>query len=701
RDRSSAWDAAMQQLTGTEARIHALQQLQDKLARGAGMEDWLAARGLHDAPRLWQSISIETGWEDALESVLRERLNGLTLAQFDSAAEWLRDAPPGKMTVIDTGAAADSAAEGAPGGVELRRYVACRNAGLEGVLQEWLHGVYVVPDAASGMSLRSALRVGDILVTREGHICTRHSVSFHAPDSELHGVLSRQREIEALQQSLAEQRNAVARIQEEITAAEQGIEQHKAQWSELREAVRHTQQRHHELQMEAVRLTEQAQRFTQRGEQITAELAEIAQQTDAESAQRAAAEAAAASVGQAAQDAREQLAVATELHTRAETVVQLQREALQNARHVHQETQFELRTFELKIGDIEATLQKSAETIANLRASIDAERNALAECNDEPSQTQLQQALATRVEREQALARARDTLEGAEAQLKSVEQERLACEQRLDPLRERINEVRLREQEARLTEEQFARQLTEAGAREDELRAMLERGTRSSALLGEIARLNEEITALGAVNLAALEELQAAQERKTYLDAQSADLTEAMATLEDAIRRIDRETRERLQQTFDEVNAHFSKMFPALFGGGNARLVLTGDEILDAGVHVIAQPPGKKNSSIHLLSGGEKALTALALVFSMFQLNPAPFCLLDEVDAPLDDYNTGRFCDLVKQMSDSSQFLFISHNKITMEIAQQLLGITMQEPGVSRVVAVDIDEAMKLTEEAA
>jgi chromosome segregation protein len=156
-----------------------------------------------------------------------------------------------------------------------------------------------------------------------------------------------------------------------------------------------------------------------------------------------------------------------------------------------------------------------------------------------------------------------------------------------------------------------------------------------------------------------------------------------------------------LQQTFDEVNAHFSKMFPALFGGGNARLVLTGDEILDAGVHVIAQPPGKKNTSIHLLSGGEKALTALSLVFSMFQLNPAPFCLLDEVDAPLDDYNTGRFCDLVKQMSEHSQFLFISHNKITMEIAQQLLGITMQEPGVSRVVAVDIDEAMKLTEEAA
>jgi chromosome segregation protein len=229
----------------------------------------------------------------------------------------------------------------------------------------------------------------------------------------------------------------------------------------------------------------------------------------------------------------------------------------------------------------------------------------------------------------------------------------------------------------------------------------VEKGMRPSTLNAEITRLNDEIKALGAVNLAALEELNAARERKDYLDAQSRDLNEAMATLEDAIRRIDRETRERLQHTFDEVNRHFSEMFPALFGGGQAKLLLTGEEILDSGIEVIAQPPGKKNTSIHLLSGGEKALTALSLVFSIFQLNPAPFCLLDEVDAPLDDHNTGRFCELVKKMSRQSQFLFISHNKITMEIAEQLLGITMQEPGVSRVVAVDIDEAMKLREAAA
>ena len=218
---------------------------------------------------------------------------------------------------------------------------------------------------------------------------------------------------------------------------------------------------------------------------------------------------------------------------------------------------------------------------------------------------------------------------------------------------------------------------------------------------GDITRLTQAIGELGAVNLAALEELKTSSERKDYLDAQSNDLQEAVTTLEDAIRKIDRETRELLRETFESVNRHFGSMFPALFGGGEARLIMTGEEILDAGVQVMAHPPGKKNSTIHLLSGGEKALTAISLVFAMFQLNPAPFCLLDEVDAPLDDSNTSRFCGLVKKMSAQTQFMFISHNKITMEMAEQLVGVTMPESGVSRVVAVDIEEALRLREDLA
>jgi len=224
----------------------------------------------------------------------------------------------------------------------------------------------------------------------------------------------------------------------------------------------------------------------------------------------------------------------------------------------------------------------------------------------------------------------------------------------------------------------------------------IERRVGSRGMQAEIQRLTDEIAALGPVNLAALTELTTARERKSFLDAQALDLTQAVETLEAAIKRIDRETRELLQDTFDVVSKNFSEMFPALFGGGQASLKLTGEEILDAGLQVFAQPPGKKNQSIQLLSGGEKALTAIALVFSLFKLNPAPFCLLDEVDAPLDDPNTERFCELVRQMSAQTQFLFITHNKITMELAAQLVGVTMPEPGVSRIVEVDIEAAMEL-----
>jgi chromosome segregation protein len=256
--------------------------------------------------------------------------------------------------------------------------------------------------------------------------------------------------------------------------------------------------------------------------------------------------------------------------------------------------------------------------------------------------------------------------------------------------------MRLKEQAAALAAQQFADQLAETHAEIDTLPEQLKAFGNKSGLPAEIERLQNAIAALGAVNLAALDELQIATERKEYLDAQATDLTEAMATLENAIRQIDRESRQLLQQTFDAVNENFSRLFPVLFGGGQAHLLLTGEEILDCGVQVVAQPPGKRNTSIHLLSGGEKALTAISLVFALFQLNPAPFCLLDEVDAPLDDPNTDRFCRMVNDMARETQFLFISHNKITMEIANQLIGITMPEPGVSRVVAVDIAEALEL-----
>jgi chromosome segregation protein len=476
---------------------------------------------------------------------------------------------------------------------------------------------------------------------------------------------------------------------------------HRVRLDELRQMLSDRQQEHHAIQMEALRLAQTNERVAERTRQIAEELAEVGAQTRTADETGRTAEARSIELRVEATQLDEQVALANDLYRRAETVLDLQRQALQEARDAMQQALFNQKTYSNKITDIESSIKVISESLERLSSTLLARREELTGYHETTLQEQLQKALALRAEREQTLVGARSAQDGMEGQLKSVDEERHSCEQKLEPLREKVADTRLKEQEARLNEAQFAQQLVEAGAREEELAASLEKGTRPGALQTEIGRLNEEVTALGAVNLAALEELQAARERKDYLDAQSRDLTEAMATLEDAIRRIDRETRERLQQTFDEVNRHFSELFPALFGGGNAHLILTGDEILDAGIQVTAQPPGKKNTSIQLLSGGEKALTALALVFSLFQLNPAPFCLLDEVDAPLDDYNTGRFCDLVKKMSQQSQFLFISHNKITMEIGEQLLGITMQEPGVSRVVAVDIEEAMKLTEEAA
>jgi chromosome segregation protein len=338
-----------------------------------------------------------------------------------------------------------------------------------------------------------------------------------------------------------------------------------------------------------------------------------------------------------------------------------------------------------------------------LAAQVTQQKGLLAQLTSEraaidwtPVEQALQRQLGARGEAEQALAAARDRQEGLGAELRAGDETRRAAEQKLEPARAKIEEMRLKEQAVALAVQQFADQLADAHADVDALPAELKAFGNKSALPAEIERVQGAIAALGAVNLAALDELDTATQRKQYLDAQAADLVEAMATLENAIRQIDRESRQLLQQTFDAVNENFAKLFPVLFGGGQAELVLTGTEILDSGVQVVARPPGKRNTSIHLLSGGEKALTAISLVFALFQLNPAPFCLLDEVDAPLDDPNTDRFCRMVQDMARDTQFLFISHNKITMEMANQLVGITMPEPGISRVVAVDIAEALEL-----
>jgi chromosome segregation protein len=361
-----------------------------------------------------------------------------------------------------------------------------------------------------------------------------------------------------------------------------------------------------------------------------------------------------------------------------------------------QRLQIEITVAGERLAEVEQAMREAGEERDHLFTQIERARLDEAKLDDSQAREGLEQWLQQRLVAEQGLRDARTRQDELAEGLRACDEQRLSLERELQPRVDRVTDLKLKEQAARLAAEQFDRQLEEAGADLESLGARAERGSGASSLQAEITRLAQSIETLGAVNLAALEELEAARQRHEFLQAQSSDLKAAITTLEDAIRRIDRETREMLLSTFDQVNRHFGELFPHLFGGGDARLSMTGEEILDAGVQVMAQPPGKRNSTIHLLSGGEKAMTATALVFALFKLNPAPFCLLDEVDAPLDEANTERFCDLVRSMTAETQFLFITHNNVAMEMAEQLIGVTMQEQGVSRIVAVDIDSAVKL-----
>ncbi len=678
-----------------EGRLSTLKRIQERVDEDAEIQEWLERHALTMLPRLWQKLTVDPGWETAVESVLRERVHSLQLADAEAIQALLADPPAAKLAVFAPGET--TAAPHASGLTPLASKVRCSDAGISGLIEDWLSDFYAV-EGIPQLSVRLALPRGAVLVNREGHQFGRYSVGFHGPDSGDAGILIRQREIEALTAQLAEYGPKLSAAQAAVAHVESGFADYRALLAGLRSRESELKQRRHHQELEHLKLAEGATRVRERREQIRRELAELREQGAAERQNRETSEAnLRAHQGEIDRLYAEFEAIQAE-HDQAQQGMDAQREAVQAAERATQEALFSSRESDSKISEIERSIENLLEQIQGAQARRETAREELAGLEDSGVRASLDEMLGKRLERERTLAEARNRQEEIGAQLRGTDEERLACEQRLPPLRDRVGELRLKEQAASLNHDQYAAQLAEAGADEEALSAKLERGMRPNALQAEIGRLNQAMTELGAINMAALEELAASQERKAFLDAQAADLTEALATLENAIRRIDRETREMLRQTFEDANRHFGQLFPVLFGGGEARLVMTGEEILDCGVEVRAQPPGKRNTTIHLLSGGEKALTAIALVFSLFQLNPAPFCLLDEVDAPLDDTNTERFCGLVTKMSEQTQFAFISHNKITMEIAEQLIGVTMQESGVSRVVAVDIEEALRMKE---
>jgi chromosome segregation protein len=683
-----------------EARLNALKQLQESVQSQGKVQPWLKKHELGELPRLWQKLQVEQGWETALESILRERTSALELSNLDWAEGFFSDAPPAKLALFSPAVIAGPSPADAPAGLRpMLAVLQLNDPGLRALMQDWLHGIFVADEVNAAMADRDRLPHGGAFVTRQGHVIGRSSVRFYASDAEQDGMLARQQEIDNLEKQLRAQRMLADEARSRAVRADAALSQATQRLQNLRQSVTSLTQAVHGLQVDVIKLSEVQARFDQRSTQISSDLAEIAAQEAEQQQVKAESEA-------KFEELDMELATLQELHESGQTDYLAKEQQLNDARQRQrelerfaQETEYAERTQRNRIDELKRSIATALEQAAQLFVNMQQGNLELENLDDQTAQAGLQSLLERRTDQERALADARHELDQVSQKLRHQEEARLQAERSLQPQRDRIMELQLKEQAARLNQEQYAQNLLEAQADEAALTQKLLPEMRASYLQGEVTRLNNAIAALGPVNLAALDELAQAAERKNFLDAQNADLTEAMNTLQDAIHKIDRETRDLLQDTFDQVNHHFGELFPILFGGGNAKLTMTGEEILDSGVQVMAQPPGKKNATIHLLSGGEKALTATALVFSMFQLNPAPFCLLDEVDAPLDDANTERFCNMVKKMSSQTQFLFISHNKIAMEMAQQLIGVTMQEQGVSRIVAVDMESATSLATE--
>jgi chromosome segregation protein len=681
------------------ARLEALRALQEKVQTEGKLKPWLAKHGLDGLPGLWTRIHIETGWETALEAALRERINALEVGRVETVRAFAADAPPAKLAFYTPPQAAiANTHQTLPRLSDLLRL---GDAGLKALLNDWLEGVYTASDIDEALAARARLTHGEVIMTREGHAVSQFAVAFYAPDSEQAGMLARAQEIENLERQLRAQALIAEEAKSTLVRAEAAYTDASQRLVAARREAAEAQTRAHQLQVELLRLSQQADQTSTRRAQLDAELAEVDAQLEELNERRATGEAKFEELDMQLASTQERHAELEEGVIAAERKLAEAREQLRTLERQAQEAQFSSRALAARRGELKRSIETALQQVASNDQSAAQLQEELTVLTDAAAQAGLQTALALKLEREAALGAKRSEYDDLTLRLRRADEQRLAHEQSLQPLRDRITKLQLEEQAAQLGGAQYREQLTAAAVDLEALaRNVADNNVKLYGLQGEIDRINREIAALGAVNLAALDELTAARERKTFLDAQSADLNEAITTLENAIHKIDLETRDLLGSTFNQVNEHFGRMFPSLFGGGNAKLVMTGDEILDAGVQVMAQPPGKKNSTIHLLSGGEKALTAIALVFAIFQLNPAPFCLLDEVDAPLDDANTDRYAKLVQEMSQGTQFLFISHNKIAMEMAEQLIGVTMQEQGVSRIVAVDMEAAVGMAEAA-
>ncbi|MDE2422805.1 MAG: chromosome segregation protein SMC [Betaproteobacteria bacterium] len=700
RSANEALQQHQKHISNIEAQLKALLGLQEKIAVSINANELVKEHGLDKLPLLWQLLDVKAGFETALEAVLKQRLRAVEVKDLKQITSWGENRLPLGFSLFRSSDKPFSSqySNDERWGNSLLSKVTVKSRSLQPLIEQWLDGVYVVSSLAEALNIMEQLPYGISLITVDGHCITHSTVEFFAPQIEVHGAITRAREIEELLAEKDQLQLISADYERAVVLAEETLIDLRNQLTENADKLRNENNKIRNIEVESSRLQAEQQRYEQRSQQLHNEINEIGgKRAEEQTLLDRLVKETQANEG-VLESIKKQFLDCDTRWKEAEQHLEVCRKALQAALGSEQESTYLYKTAQSKIELINNNHKNIVDDLSQKEPRLTELQLQYETISIEATEESLQQALQAREQVEQTLKQMRIDLDNCSAQMRETEEGRLRLEQQLDPLREKLSDLRLKEQEARLGVEQASLTLVANHADEALLATQMERGVKTSSLQSDITKVQKDIEALGPVNLAALVELESSRERKTYLDSQQADLQEAVETLENAMKKIDRETREQLNATFNQVNESFSTLFPSLFAGGYARIEMTGDEILDAGIQIIAQPPGKKTTSIHLLSGGEKALTALALVFSLFQLNPAPFCILDEVDAPLDDTNTERFVKLVTKMSEYTQFLFITHNKIAMEMAQQLVGITMAESGVSRMVAVDVDEAIRLTE---
>ncbi len=688
---AAALDAAKAELQLAQSELMAIEAVQ-KAALGRGKaetSEWLARYKLESSPRLAQQLEVEKGWERAIETALGSYLEAVCVDGIDAVAESIDHLNAGQLTITEAGR---STASKSGTGTLLSKVIG------PAVVTELLAGVVAVESLSDAIAKRRSLQAGQSVITRSGVWLGREWVRVARSEAGHAGVIAREQDLKRLQQTVAEHEKRVSGHEDKIKDTRSQL----ASLDESRDELHATVNRlHHDL----VNVRGAHEAIRSKAEQI----AERVQRLSGESAQAdgdiARDEADAAGCRARLESALGRLQTLTQRGSELERERDTCRADVTAARDLHttemsaaQQVAIRVESQRSTLATLRTSLERASEQSRQLETRREELERQLAD-GEAPYaglETQLQAFLEQRLAVERDLGDARRAVEDADAKVREQDMARQKTEAVADSARAALAEISLGMQETRVRRESLFEQFSATQFDLEQVTAALPEDATAVAWDQQLAEVAERIERLGAVNLASIDELTEQSERKEYLDRQFADLSDALNTLDQAIRRIDRETRARFQDTFDRINSGLKEKFPRLFGGGAAYLELVGDDLLTAGVAVMARPPGKRNSTIHQLSGGEKALTAVALVFSIFELNPAPFCLLDEVDAPLDDHNVGRFCDIVRDMSERVQFVFITHNKNTMELASHLIGVTMGEPGVSRLVAVDVDEAVRM-----